>query len=75
MDELIAAAKRADTLDRTACRRHVEERFSVSRMVDDYETVYYQLRDAREAGTDSVVPAIPYQADESEQSTKWEGTT
>jgi glycosyltransferase involved in cell wall biosynthesis len=43
MEELVAAAKRADTLDRTACRRHVEDRFSVSRMVDDYEALYRRL--------------------------------
>jgi glycosyltransferase involved in cell wall biosynthesis len=42
-DELVDAVKRVPTLDRAACRRHVEARFSVSRMVDDYESVYRQL--------------------------------
>jgi glycosyltransferase involved in cell wall biosynthesis len=42
-DELVDAVKRVRTLDRAACRRHVEARFSVSRMVDDYESVYRQL--------------------------------
>jgi glycosyltransferase involved in cell wall biosynthesis len=39
IEDLVSAVKRADTLDRTACRRHVEQRFSVSRMVDEYETL------------------------------------
>ncbi|HKQ67657.1 MAG TPA: glycosyltransferase family 4 protein [Methylomirabilota bacterium] len=43
LDELVDAVKRVRTLDRAACRRHVEARFSISRMVDDYESVYRQL--------------------------------
>jgi glycosyltransferase involved in cell wall biosynthesis len=43
VDDLVAAVKRADTLDRHECRRHVEERFSVRRMVDDYEAIYARL--------------------------------
>jgi glycosyltransferase involved in cell wall biosynthesis len=43
VDDLVAAVKRADTLDRRECRRHVEERFSVRRMVDDYEAIYARL--------------------------------
>jgi glycosyltransferase involved in cell wall biosynthesis len=43
LDDLVAAVKRADTLDRRECRRHVESRFSVRRMVDDYEAVYARL--------------------------------
>jgi hypothetical protein len=29
-----------DRIDRMACRRHVEARFTVQRMTDDYEAVY-----------------------------------
>jgi glycosyltransferase involved in cell wall biosynthesis len=42
-DELVDAVKRVRTLDRAACRRHVEARFSIRRMVDDYESVYRHL--------------------------------
>jgi glycosyltransferase involved in cell wall biosynthesis len=41
--ELAEAAKRVDELDRAACRRHVEARFSVERMADGYEAVYRRL--------------------------------
>ena len=40
IDDLVDAVKRIDTIDRADCRRHVERRFSVARMVDDYETLY-----------------------------------
>ena len=43
VDELVAAVYRVDTLDRAECRRMVEKRFSVSRMVDDYESLYVRL--------------------------------
>jgi len=43
VEDLVAAVKRADTLDRLACRRHVEQRFSVGRMVDDYEALYARM--------------------------------
>jgi len=45
--ELVEAVKRLDEIDRTECRRHVEARFSVARMADDYEAVYRRLRQAR----------------------------
>jgi glycosyltransferase involved in cell wall biosynthesis len=41
--ELVDAVRRIEELDRAECRRHVEHRFSVGRMVDDYETVYRRL--------------------------------
>ncbi len=47
--ELIEAVKRLDEIDRTACRRHVETRFSVERMTDDYEAVYRNLEAHRRA--------------------------
>jgi glycosyltransferase involved in cell wall biosynthesis len=49
LEELVDAAKRIDTIDRAACRRHVEARFTASRMGADYERVYRQLRQARAA--------------------------
>jgi len=49
VDELVEAVKRIDTIDRAECRRHVERRFSVARMVDDYETIYRRAVSARQA--------------------------
>jgi glycosyltransferase involved in cell wall biosynthesis len=43
LDELVDAVKRIGIIDRAACRRHVEERFTASRMVDDYEDIYRRL--------------------------------
>ncbi|HXH82623.1 MAG TPA: glycosyltransferase family 4 protein [Candidatus Tectomicrobia bacterium] len=43
LDEMVDAIKRIDIIDRAACRRHVEERFTVARMVDDYEAIYRRL--------------------------------
>jgi glycosyltransferase involved in cell wall biosynthesis len=38
--EMPAALERADRIDPMACRRYVEERFSMERMVADYEAAY-----------------------------------
>jgi glycosyltransferase involved in cell wall biosynthesis len=43
VDELAAAIRQIDRIDRAVCRREAEIRFDVSRMVDDYETVYEAL--------------------------------
>ena len=43
LDELVDSVKRVDIIDRAACRRHVEERFTVQRMADDYEAIYRRL--------------------------------
>ena len=43
VDEMAAAVRRLDRIDRAACRRDAESRFSVDRMVDGYETVYRRL--------------------------------
>ncbi len=40
VDAAVAAVSRLGELDRAACREHVEERFSVDRMVDGYLEVY-----------------------------------
>jgi glycosyltransferase involved in cell wall biosynthesis len=41
--EMIAAVPRVSTIDRAACRRHVEDRFSVAAMADGYERVYCNI--------------------------------
>jgi glycosyltransferase involved in cell wall biosynthesis len=58
VDELVAAAKRVDSLSRERCRREFEERFTVETMVDRYESVYRQLIEkAREQGRETVTRA------------------
>jgi glycosyltransferase involved in cell wall biosynthesis len=47
--ELVGAVKRIEEIDRAECRRHVETRFSVARMTDDYEAVYRRLVAQRRA--------------------------
>jgi glycosyltransferase involved in cell wall biosynthesis len=42
-EEAVAAVERAIALDRVACRRAAERRFSAGRMVDDYLGVYEQV--------------------------------
>jgi glycosyltransferase involved in cell wall biosynthesis len=49
VDELAEAIKRVDTISRAACRRHVEERFTVEHMVDRYEAIYATLAPAARA--------------------------
>ncbi len=43
VDDMAAAVKRLDLLDRAQCRRDAVERFSVSVMVDHYEAVYARI--------------------------------
>ncbi len=43
VEDLVAAVKRVDRLDRVECRREAERRFSVERMVADYEAVYQRV--------------------------------
>lgn len=43
LDDLIRAVGRLDLIDRHACRRRVEERFSVKSTVDKYEELYAEL--------------------------------
>lgn len=42
-DELVAAVRRVDSIDRASCRKWALERFSVKRMVDDYERAYFDI--------------------------------
>lgn len=43
LDEAIAAVGRLGEIDRAACRRAVESRFSVERMADDYIALYERM--------------------------------
>jgi len=49
--EAVAAVERLREIDRAACRRRVEERFSIDTMVRGYEAVYEQIfeRESRRA--------------------------
>ncbi len=40
---LVEAIKKIDTIDRAACRKHVENNFSVAKMVEGYEKVYQKV--------------------------------
>lgn len=42
VEDCIEAVRRIETIDRQACRDHVQRNFSVQRMVDGYEAVYRQ---------------------------------
>src|SRR5213594_3871893 len=44
VDELVAAVKRVDVIDRARCRQWAEEQFSVGVMADRYESVYRRLQ-------------------------------
>jgi glycosyltransferase involved in cell wall biosynthesis len=43
VEEIAEAVRHLDRIDRAACRREAEARFSVERMVDGYEAVYAAL--------------------------------
>ncbi|NDJ18695.1 glycosyltransferase family 4 protein [Myxacorys almedinensis] len=43
VEDCVAALEQISTLDRAACRSHVNRRFSVKQMVDGYEAVYQQF--------------------------------
>jgi glycosyltransferase involved in cell wall biosynthesis len=42
-DEAVAAIGRLGEIDRAACRRAVEQRFTVDRMADDYLALYQRI--------------------------------
>jgi glycosyltransferase involved in cell wall biosynthesis len=42
-DEAVAAIGRLDEIDRQACRRAVEQRFTVERMADEYFALYKRV--------------------------------
>lgn len=43
VDGLVEAIKKIDQIDRKACRKHVEEHFTVEKMVEGYERVYQKV--------------------------------
>jgi glycosyltransferase involved in cell wall biosynthesis len=43
LDEAIEATRRVHTLDRRACRRIFERRFTATRMTEDYVQLYRRL--------------------------------
>jgi glycosyltransferase involved in cell wall biosynthesis len=43
VDEAVEAVKKIETIDRTACRKRVEECFSIPTMVKAYEKVYAEI--------------------------------
>jgi glycosyltransferase involved in cell wall biosynthesis len=47
---MAGAVGRLGAIDRSACRRSAEERFTVSRMVDDVEAMYREILDRVEGG-------------------------
>lgn len=47
MDDCVAALAQIHTIDRKACREHIEQNFSHTRMVEGYEAVYLQLLEQR----------------------------
>lgn len=45
VEEMGEALKKIDSIDRQACRNHVEKNFSIGKMIDSYEQVYYDILD------------------------------
>lgn len=41
--EAVGAIKKIDQIDREECRKRVEQNFTLEKMVDNYEKVYYQM--------------------------------
>lgn len=41
--EMVKAVDKIDSIDRRACREHVENNFSIDRMVDDYELIFKKI--------------------------------
>jgi len=46
--EMIEAVKKIDQIDRKACRKRVEENFTIKRMVDSYEKTYQKILKERQ---------------------------
>ena len=43
VDEAVQAVGKIDRIEREKCRRHVEENFTIDRMVSHYEKVYEEI--------------------------------
>jgi glycosyltransferase involved in cell wall biosynthesis len=51
VEGLIEAMKRIGEIDRRACRTHVEERFSITQMVEGYEQVYRRIQNGTQGSS------------------------
>lgn len=47
INEMVKAIKKIDKIKREDCRMRVEKKFTIERMVSDYEKVYYQILSQR----------------------------
>lgn len=43
VDEMASAIKKIDTISRAVCRKHVEENFTIEKMVDGYEKLFLKI--------------------------------
>jgi len=43
INEAVKAIKKIDQIDRRECRKRVEKKFTIKKMVDEYEKVYYEI--------------------------------
>ncbi len=43
LDEMIKTINKIDQINRKDCRKHVEEKFTIEKMVDEYEKAYYKV--------------------------------
>ncbi|SMO45129.1 glycosyltransferase family 4 protein [Fodinibius sediminis] len=48
IEEAVESVNRLKTISRSQCRQHVEQFFTVDRMVDDYEQIYESILDKEE---------------------------
>ncbi len=69
VDGMAAAARRLDTIDPARCRRHVQENFDVSRMVEGYLDLYDRIIAERQHGRLVAVPR-PVAAEEETESSQ-----
>jgi glycosyltransferase involved in cell wall biosynthesis len=47
VSEMVKAIKKIDKISRKECRKWVEKKFTIERMVNDYEKVYYKILNQR----------------------------
>lgn len=46
VDEMVEAVQELPSLDRLACRKHVEENFNTKKMIEGYEQAFYKILDS-----------------------------
>ncbi len=56
IEGLVEAVKRIGEIDRAACRKHVEEHFTVERMISGYERIYSSMIESQ--GSDPKGPTL-----------------